>query len=192
MAPPLARIGTPPDRPETTRERKARHRAAAAERKKRGRQVVELVLAGGLTIRQAADVIGIPKSTATQAYRRELDSYLQDAERQDEQFKERQLARLERMLRGLWPKASSGDNAAVRSALRVTDQMNRLKGAYPPVAVDLDVAGSLRVDRVIPPAELSEKLAEIRRSRAGETIDVASTVVENGVAAPETNGHSAA
>jgi hypothetical protein len=41
------------------------------------------------------------------------------------------------MLHSLWPKVVKGDPNSIREARHVTHQMNMLRGAYPPLGVDL-------------------------------------------------------
>jgi len=119
--------------PSAAKLRKQRLLAERQERQQKAQQVFDLVV-GGSTIRRAAELLGLSKSVAGRLYKEGLE---RQNEGTTDDFRERQMARLERMLHALWPKVVKGDPIATREARHVTDQMNRLAGAYPALGVDL-------------------------------------------------------
>ena len=126
--------------PSPAKLRKARLIQERAERLQKAQQVFDLVI-GGTTLQRTADMLGISKSAAHRLYHEGLNH--QDVGTGD-QFRERQLARLERMLHALWPKVVKGDPIATREARHVTDQMNRLVGIYPALGIDLTATVTTR------------------------------------------------
>ena len=116
------------------KKRKAELLAARAERQQRARQVVDLII-GGATFRRAAEALGMSRAMAHRLYHEELAEQQEQGNTDD--FRARQMARLERMLHSLWPKVVKGDPNSIREARHVTHQMNMLRGAYPPLGVDL-------------------------------------------------------
>ncbi len=130
--------GNPPDRstlrgPGPAKLRKQRLIQERAERLQKAQQVFDLVI-GGATIRRAAEMLGLSRSAAHRLYHEGLAS--QNDGTTDE-FRARQMARLERMLHALWPKVLKADANATREARHITDQMSRLMGAYPALGIDL-------------------------------------------------------
>lgn len=119
--------------PSANKLRKQRLIAERAERQQKAQQVFDLVV-GGSTIRRAAELLGMSKSAAGRLYKEGLE---RQTEGTTDDFRDRQMARLERMLHALWPKVVKGDPIATREARHVTDQMNRLVGAYPALGIDL-------------------------------------------------------
>lgn len=128
----------PPNRgtlrgPSPAKQRKARLLQERAERLKQAQQVFDLVI-GGATIRRAAEMLGLSKSAAHRLYHEGLE---RQNEGTTDEFRDRQMARLERMLHALWPQVVKGNAIATREARHITDQMSRLMGAYPALGVDL-------------------------------------------------------
>jgi len=161
----------------TEKRRKAAIKAARAERLTQGRQVIEATLAG-YTIREAAAQLGIAPTTAYDHMREAELDFLRSGAENVIRFRSKQLLRLERMYRALYPKIQAGDPPAVREGLRVMDMMNRIEGIY--AAVELEVSGT--VEHVFPSA--AEVFAEVARLRVQQiearndrAIEAASEVV---------------
>lgn len=164
----------PPDRstamrgPSPAKRRKAELLQQRAERLKQAQQVFDLVI-GGATIRRAAEMLGLSKSAAHRLYHEGLE---RQNEGTTDDFRERQLARLERMLHALWPQVVKGNPIATREARHITDQMSRLMGAYPALGVDLtatvQASGFEGMSRVATALEALREQARRQGSLASE------------------------
>lgn len=95
--------------------------------RERANKAVQLRLAG-MTLSQIAETLGYAgPSGAHHAIRATLER--NEAESVDD-LRRVHRARLNRLLAGVWPRASQGDKDAMQSAARVMDQIAKLDGLY--------------------------------------------------------------
>ena len=100
------------------------------------RQALEL-RRGGATYDQIAQVIGYATPQgAYLAYQRALKRTLSDAG--SEELREMELDRLDRLQQAVWPKALSGDMAALDRVLKIMNQRANYLGLYAPVRAQIE------------------------------------------------------
>lgn len=116
---------------------KGTKRAKKDEQHVRQNRALELRMAGA-SAQQIAEILDYPSPSAAahgavQALRRE-DARLADSR---EQVRSLQLARLERIIRAIWPNVIAGDLFAIDRALKIFERQARLLGLDAPTQVTL-------------------------------------------------------
>ncbi len=135
--------------------------AQLAKARRRDAQAVELALAGASYDAIAAELGYADRSGAWRAVRRALDRH----EAADVvALREQEVARLDRLQRGLWSKAVRGDVQAAAVVLRLIDRRCRLQGLDVPARVH--VQASIERADVADPVQRLAVVAELR-GRAG-------------------------
>jgi hypothetical protein len=116
----------------STESKTSRRRVAAAERK---RQALELRKSGA-TYAQIRDAVGY-RSTAS-AYQAVVSALRELTREPAEEVLRLELARLDRLLLAVWPRAIQGDDRAIRSAVAVLERRAKLLGLDAPARVELE------------------------------------------------------
>jgi hypothetical protein len=112
----------------TMNHSKANH--IAFEATERQRQAVELRKAG-VSFVQIAERLGYADHSG--AYRAVTAALKKTLKEPAEAVREMELARLDAMILGVWPRARSGDDAAIRSMLRIMERRAAYLGLDAPV-----------------------------------------------------------
>jgi len=110
-------------------------RALAASRT---RQALELRMAGA-TYERIASALGISKSAAHKAVARGMESLRENNAQTGDQLRDIELARLDRMLVGLWQQARNGDAQAVDRVLKIMERRAKLVGLEAPQQTEATV-----------------------------------------------------
>jgi len=127
----------------STRKARCRTSAVAIKRARLKQRLLDHRLAG-LSVRQAAEKVGVSKSEA----QRLLDAALADVQPEQRAVKKiraTSLLRLDQMLLGLWMRARKGDEKAVAQVLRIEERRAKLVGSDAPTqqTMRLTVTGQL-------------------------------------------------
>ena len=116
----------------------------AIERAQRQEKVLQLRLAGG-TIREIAASLDIPRSTV----QRDLADAVGDLVREPaEQVVDMELGRLDRMLRGIWTDAITGDVKAIDRALKIMERRAKYLNLDAAAAPDTSVESRQALDEL--------------------------------------------
>lgn len=144
----------------------------AIRARERATRAVDLKKAG-FTLQQIANELGYRSAQAawyaiTSALdRQELESVTD--------YRNLQRARLERLLMGLWSRATAGEDKAVQNALRIIEQLCRLDNLYAPTTAEVAVVAAQPLAQWIPDQEwmrlFNEAWAEVRESTAFDDDD---------------------
>jgi len=124
----------------------------------RERKVLEMRLAG-VTFDIIGKTVGYASAGATyNAYKRALIRTLQEPA---DEIRDTELARLDRLMQGIWTQALRGEISSVQTALKIMDRRARLLGLDAPTKQQVDVVtyeGGSELDREI--QRLAELLAQ--------------------------------
>jgi len=110
----------------------ARRTQAAA----RTRKALDLRIAGA-TYERIASALGISKSAAHKAVARGMNSIRANNESTAQELRDLEVARLDRMLVGLWNGARNGDAQAVDRVLRIMERRAKLLGLDSPASLEV-------------------------------------------------------
>lgn len=114
-------------------QRQAMRRREQAQRR---REALSLILAG-LTYDQTAERLGVSSS----AVERMVTATLERAEnRQADELRTRENARLDRAQQAIWSKVLDGDLKAVDTFLRISARRSKMNGLDAPAKLDLNVS----------------------------------------------------
>lgn len=172
---------------ENRRATEKRRKAEAIARRQKREEDQRLVLSamaatGGASVREIGRQLGWSKDKVWRTYNAAL------REQKEEvigAFRDRQLDRLDHLIRRNWRIAHGTDESmAVRASYviaRLISEQNKLRGAYPPVELDIGV-GAGQGARTVSFASVAAKLSEARErfeaQKRDGVIDVASEVVD--------------
>ena len=96
------------------------------------RQQVAANLLGGLNYREMADALGVSIGTIASDVKMIMKRWEHDQLDKFDAWVMLEDRRYDRLLNGIWDKATGGDLRAVDRALRIEDQRAKLKGLYAP------------------------------------------------------------
>jgi hypothetical protein len=185
IAPPVeSHTRGPKPEPETRKRRDARQKADLIATRRRREELETRVLgiaASGASLRAIASRLDLSVSYVHEVYHRAMDRVEGE---HVAGYRSAVLHRLGIVLQQAWTDAFSREGTpsersrARRDILAITDQMNRLQGAYPPEQVD--IVGEMTVHRELSEAEVLDALAEIQADRIlrGEAIVPAGLVLD--------------
>ena len=110
------------DRPGPSKSAKVVLQAAEVERK-----VMPLRLSGR-SYREISQMTGIPQKTCHNAVMRALKRDREQVAEEAKQIREMELARLDKMLQGIWANASGGNVQAIDRVLRIQERRSKYLG----------------------------------------------------------------
>ena len=106
-------------------------RIAAKEKRAR---TLELRKAG-ITYQEISDALGIPLSSVGRYVQQGIAEWQKQTEQDAGEIVALEIARIDRMLRGLWNRAKAGDDAAVDRVIKLMDRRAKLLGLDKPAKV---------------------------------------------------------
>jgi DNA-binding CsgD family transcriptional regulator len=162
--------------------RRKRMIEAREHRLNQERQILEAA-ASGVSLREVARQTGIAVTTVRRLYAEAMERIEGET---IEEFTAAMVHRLGVLLGAAWEPAMEGSPESQRVALKVTQELSKLKGAYPAVQIEADL--TVQVTRRVTITQAASHLAEIREAKMrSEAIDVPST--NGSMNGHSTNGH---
>ena len=130
-----------------------------------GREKAYELRLSGMSYSAIGREIGVDASTAHRYVMTEMDRIRPNRE-QVEKVREQEIDRLDRMLEGIWKKASNGDLAALDRVVRLMERRAKFLGSDAPAETKNHLTGGIGV--TITPEDRAEALARLRAmERAG-------------------------
>lgn len=143
------------------RKQKGKARITAAERRD---QAITLALSGA-TYAQIAAQIGVSRSRAHQYIEEALAASAQESAGKASLYREKQLARTERMLMGIWQRTIKGDLHAIDRAIKLLERQAKLTGLDQPTKIaptNPEGTAAYNADN-LSDAERAARIAELER-----------------------------
>lgn len=89
----------------------------------------------GLTFQEIGDTIGCTRGYAYKLVSRALQEYRTETEEAVKDLRATECARIDQVLRGIWPKAINGNLGAIDRFVKLTDQRAKLLGINAPTKI---------------------------------------------------------
>lgn len=152
-----------------SKSRTSKDRLQAVER----RLLVLEARKAGYSYQQIADQLGISKGTVCKDLTRVLAEYHARTAEEVERLRALETERLDHMLRGIWPRATSGHLGAIERALKIMERRAKLLGLDGPIKIaPTDPGGTEPYEPPTDDDEIARRIAALldraraRRDRA--------------------------
>ncbi len=89
----------------------------------------------GLSYKQIGEQLGVSRQMAHKYVAKELESLAEETKNSATKLREMELLRLDKLLTGIWGKATKGELAALDRALRIIESRSKLLGIVAPTKV---------------------------------------------------------
>ena len=142
--------------------------ARKIESAQRQQKAIDLRLAGA-TFEKIGDALGVSRQAAHKMVGRAVSQMAEDNADAIERVRAIEVARLDRLLLGVWQPARSGDLRAVDRALKIMERRARLLGLDRPQGLEISTSGEVVFEVTIPAPRIGPHGAQVGETIEGET-----------------------